>query len=254
MDGSVTGWADLDRELDAWASAGRQATLWWRDDDAVRATPEIERALTLSAATETPIALAVIPRDAGDDLAHRLATATTATVLQHGFAHANHAGSGERQNEYGPERPLATRLAELADGWRRLARFPRVLPVLVAPWNRISQDLPPALPEAGLSGLSGLGARPAAEAAPGVRQVNVHVDIMNWESRRFAGLAAALGQLLAHLRARRQGSADAGEATGVMTHHGYHDEEAWTFIAELIGRTRGHPGAAWISAGQAFWP
>ena len=250
----MTTWDDLDRELDAWALAGRRATLWWRDDDAVRATPELERALTLASATATPIALAVIPRDADDGLADRLATASTATALQHGFAHANHAGSDERQNEYGAERPLAVRLAELAAGWQRLARFPRTLPVLVAPWNRISPDLPPALPEAGLCGLSTLGARPAAEAAPGVRQVNVHVDIMNWQSRRFAGLGAALDQLLHHLRARREGLADAGEATGVMTHHAYHDEDAWSFIAELIARTRRHPGAAWLSAEQAFWP
>ena len=250
----MTGWDDLDRELDTWASAGRRATLWWRDDDAVQATPALDRALTLSRETATPIALAVIPRDADDGLADRLATVPSATALQHGFAHANHAGSDERQNEYGPERPLAARLAELAVGWQRLARFPRALPVLVAPWNRISSDLVPALPEAGLCGLSTLGARRAADAAPGVRQVNVHVDIMNWQSRRFAGLAAALDQLLAHLRARRQGCADAGEATGLMSHHAFHDEEAWDFVAALIGRTRGHPGASWLTAEEAFWP
>ncbi len=254
MDGSMTGWNDLDRELDAWAFAGRRATLWWRDDDAVRATPELERALALSSATDTPIALAVIPRDADDGLAERLTTAPTATALQHGFAHANHAATDERQNEYGPERPIAVRVAELADGRRRLARFPRTLPVLVAPWNRIDDRLIPALPEAGLVGLSTLGVRPAADAAPGVRQVNVHVDIMNWQTRRFAGLAAVLDQLVANLRGRREGAVDADEATGVMTHHGFHDEDAWTFIAELIGRTRDHPRAAWISAGQAFWP
>ncbi len=250
----MTGWDDLDREVETWAKAGRQAALWWRDDDAVRATPELERALTLSAATATPVALAVIPRDAEDSLARRLADAPAATVLQHGFAHANHAGSEERQNEYGPERPLAARLAELAQGWQRLARFPRRLPVLVAPWNRLADDLPPALPEAGLFGLSTLGVRPAAEAAPGVRQVNVHVDIMNWQTRRFTGVGAALGQLITHLRARREGDADPDEATGVMTHHGFHDEDAWGFIAELIGRTQGRRGVLWVPAAEAFWP
>jgi hypothetical protein len=77
---------------------------------------------------------------------------------------------------------------------------------------------------------------------------------MNWQSRRFAGLAAALDQLVAHLRARREGAVDADEATGVMSHHAYHDEDAWSFIAELIGRTRRHPAAAWLPAAQAFWP
>ncbi|MFO1127703.1 MAG: hypothetical protein U1E66_04600 [Rhodospirillales bacterium] len=250
----MTSWDALNRELDLWVATGRPATLWWRDDDAVRVTPELERVLALSAATETPVALAVIPRDADAGLAHRLSQASSATVLQHGFAHANHAGADDRQNEYGPERPLAVRIAELAEGWRRLLPFPRRLPVLVAPWNRLSADLPPALAEAGLAGLSALGARPQADPAPGVRQVNVHVDIMNWQSRRFAGLTDALGQLVGHLRARREGRADAGEATGVMTHHAFHDEEAWTFIADLIGHVRSHGGAAWLPAGEVFWP
>lgn len=254
MDGNMTSWEALDRELDAWAEAGQRATLWWRDDDAVRLTPQVERVLALSSATDTPVALAIIPRDADDDLAEQLTRVPTATALQHGFAHTNHAGADDRQNEYGPERTLAVRLAELTAGWQRLARFPRTLPVLVAPWNRLAADLPPALPAAGLSGLSALGARPAVEAAPGVRQVNVHVDIMNWQSRRFAGEDAAIGQLAGHLRARRQGHADADEATGVMTHHAFHDEEAWRFIDELIARTRGHPAARWLPAAEAFWP
>ena len=38
-------WDRLEREIDAWAAAGREATLWWRDDDAVAATAELERLL-----------------------------------------------------------------------------------------------------------------------------------------------------------------------------------------------------------------
>jgi hypothetical protein len=29
-------------ELEHWSRAGRDATLWWRDDDAVTATPALE--------------------------------------------------------------------------------------------------------------------------------------------------------------------------------------------------------------------
>ena len=36
-------WQDLRDELDRWAEAGRTATLWWRDDDAVMPGPLLDR-------------------------------------------------------------------------------------------------------------------------------------------------------------------------------------------------------------------
>jgi hypothetical protein len=252
MNAISAGWAVLARELEAWRDDGRSATLWWRDDDAVQATPALQRLLALSGETTTPVALAVIPRDAGRDLRTAVAEAPTASVLQHGWAHASHASGDDRQNEYGPERPLAVRIAELAEGWRRIAHFPRALPVFVAPWNRADPSLLPALPRAGLTGISTLGPRAAAEPAAGVRQVNVHVDIVNWQTRRFAGSDAALGQLVAHLRARRTGRADPEEPTGVMTHHGFHDEDAWAFLAALIAASNADGAARWVTAAEAF--
>lgn len=246
-------WNDLRSELDAWQAAGRTATLWWRDDDAVHPAPALERLLAIAADQTVPVALAVIPAETGAPLSDRLAQHPAETwVLQHGWAHADHSTNGERQNEYGPERPIEVRITELTHGWRKLAGFPRVWPALVAPWNRIDPAVLPVLPQAGLAGVSTLGPRPATHAAPGVRQVNVHVDIMNWQTRRFAGDDAALGQLLAHLQARRAGTADAAEPTGVMTHHAFHDEEAWSFIAALLQATRRHPAVHWLTAAEAF--
>lgn len=249
----MTDWTDLQTELDAWQSAGRTAALWWRDDDAVQPSPPLDHLLAISAGHQVPVALAVIPANTGATLRNHLAAhAADAWVLQHGWAHVDHSANGARQNEYGPERPIAVRVDELAAGWRKLTEFRRAWPALVAPWNRIDPELIPALPQAGLAGVSTLGPRPAADAAPGVRQVNVHVDIMNWQTRRFAGDDAALGQLLAHLRARRDGAADASEPTGVMTHHSFHDEEAWSFIGALLAATRPHPAARWLTAAEAF--
>lgn len=246
-------WNELQSELDTWLADGRTATLWWRDDDAVRPAPALERLLALAAEWVVPVALAVIPADTGAPLRDRLAGhAAESWVVQHGWAHANHSVDGQRQNEYGPERPIEVRVAELTAGWRKLAAFPRTWPALVAPWNRIDPGLLPALPQAGLRGVSTLGPRPAADAAPGVRQVNVHVDIMNWQTRRFGSIHAALNQLLTHLRARRVGGVDANEPTGLMTHHSFHDEEAWAFIAALMRATRSHPAARWLTAAEAF--
>jgi hypothetical protein len=248
----MSAWDELARELDAWADEGRTATLWWRDDDAVTATPALERLLSISRAAATPVALAVIPRDATHDLRQRLNAEPLASVLQHGWGHIDHAQGNGRADEYGPERPLAVRVAELAEGRNRLAGYVRFVPAFVPPWNRMGDDLPAALPDAGLAGLSALGPRPAASPVLNVVQVNVHVDVMNWQTRRFIGLDGALWQLVTHLQARRTGRADSTEPSGVMTHHLFHDEEAWQFIAALLAFTRTRPSARWLPAAEAF--
>ena len=97
----MTSWRNLSAELDAWAAAGRSATLWWRDDDAVAPSPELDRLLTLARARDLPLALAVIPARASQDLADWLvAQPARATLVQHGYAHQNHARKGEKKAEF----------------------------------------------------------------------------------------------------------------------------------------------------------
>jgi|APTNR8051073442_1049403.scaffolds.fasta_scaffold58799_1 hypothetical protein len=248
-------WDDLWSELDLWRDIGGGATFWWRDDDAVIVTPPLEGLLALGTRTGTPLALAVIPRDLNGTLAERLADEPAVAVLQHGWAHANHAPDDGRAEEYGPDRPMAERIDELAAGWHRLQPFARPLPVLVAPWNRMDPDLISYLPQAGLTGVSVLGPRPSAEIAPGVRCCNVHVDIMDWQGTGgFVGDAAALQQIIDHLVMRRSGACAVDEPTGLMTHHQYHDDGCWRFIETLLAETGRHPAVRWLDPERAFWP
>src|SRR5690348_9103787 len=60
-------WSDLADELDCWQAAGRTATLWWRDDDAVAPGARLERMLSIAGGV--PVALAVIPGPAEPRLA-----------------------------------------------------------------------------------------------------------------------------------------------------------------------------------------
>ena len=53
------GWSGFFDELNRWQEAGRVATLWWRDDDAVAPSRALER--LVSVAGRIPLALAVIP-------------------------------------------------------------------------------------------------------------------------------------------------------------------------------------------------
>ncbi len=252
----MTSWRHLDDELDAWATAGHSATLWWRDDDAVEPSPALARLLALAEARDLPLALAVIPARASEALAQWLkAHPVRPALLQHGYAHRNHAADSEKKAELGAQRPANAVLEELARGRGRMtALFGETwAPVLVPPWNRIAEHLVPELAGLGYRGLSTHGPRAAATPAPGLVQVNTHLDIMHWPPPRgFLGEAESLEVLIAQLRARRLGEADATEPTGLLTHHPAHDEPAWAFLEALLGRLAEHPAARFIEAEEAF--
>lgn len=238
-------WEDLARELDAWGGAEKRATLWWRDDDAVESTPALTRLHDLARTHDVTPALAVVPRDAAADL-------PGAALLQHGYAHTNH--GQKKKAELGPERGAETVAGELATGRRRLIDLfaARALPVLTPPWNRIAPAVTALLPGLGFRGLSTYRARSAPEAAPGVVQVNTHVDIVDWRERRFAGDGPSVTALVGHLADRRLGRVDAAEPTGILTHHLVHDAPAWSFLDRLLAATRAHPAIRWLTPAQAF--
>ncbi len=254
-------WRILSEELDAWGAAGRVATLWWRDDDAVEPSAALERLLGLAAARDVPIALAAIPARASEALARGIETAgARVTLLQHGYAHRNHAPAAEKKVELGVDRRASAVLEELARGQARMTALFGLgssglgwAPVLVPPWNRIAEGLVPELARLGFRGLSTYGARAAAEPVPGLVQINSHVDIMRWKvPRGFLGAAEALDLLAGHLRARRLGEADAAEPSGLLSHHRAHDEACWAFLDELLGRLAEHPAARFVAADEAF--
>ena len=230
------GWARLEREVDAWRAAGREMTLWWRDDDAAGPSPALSRLLSLRPGC--PFGLAVIPAVAKAALADDLPGA--ADVLVHGFAHANHAGPGARKSEYPVGRVAPD---ELRGARERLEDLfgDRVLPVFVPPWNRMGEDAAAALPAAGYEVLSGHRGRPHGP----LPRLDTHVDLVDWRGgRRFAGAGAVLAALLEALVSRRH----AGDArpTGVLSHHLVHDCAAWSFLEDLLAWGAGAPGVRWV--------
>ena len=251
----MSAWQRLDAELDLWRAAGRRADLWCRDDDACRDSPALDRLLERARDTEVPVALAVIPAQVEPGLVDAVAQARFATVVQHGYAHRNHAPPGTRNWELGIHRPVTQTLAELATGRASLAsRFGgRFRPVLVPPWNRIDPLVVERLPDAGFSGLSTFGPRTAAKPVSGLLQCNTHVDLIAWRrDRAFIGVAAAIDRLVVHLESRRQGAVDPAEPTGILTHHLDLDAAAWEFLADLFARTRDHGGATWLDVDAVF--
>jgi hypothetical protein len=252
---TTVGWPDLVDELDRWRDAGRLATLWWRDDDATTASSRLD--CLVSIAGDVPISLAVIPAAADPGLAawlacpyrsHRLA------VLQHGWCHASHAANGKK-SEFPAERSRRAVASDLAAGRTRLIVLfgTRALPVLAPPWNRFDSRFLPLLAARGLRAISCVKPRRAAWPAPGIAEINVHVDLVAWARNcDFIGEGAALGGLVGHLRARRFSEVDAEEPTGILTHHLVQDEHTDEFLRRLVTVTSAHPATRWLDATEVF--
>jgi hypothetical protein len=248
----MSDWRSFDDEVARWRDQGRTVELWWRDDDAVDATPALDRLLALHRQIAVPLALAVVPARATAALAARLADESAVDVLQHGYAHVNHATPAEKKIELGSHRPAMLVLGELGTGWLALERMfaGRALAVLVPPWNRIAPTLVPALPEIGFTGLSTFGARRRAAPVRGLSQANTHVDLVDWRGGRgFVGAAAAVAafvQALSHART------EAGEPVGLLSHHLAMDGGAWDFLMSFWGRAAIMPGVKISSAHEVF--
>lgn len=249
----MSSWGALDQEIEHWRAAGRTAELWWRDDDAADTGPELDRLLALQRVSAMPLALAVVPARATSALAERLAAEPAVDLLQHGYAHVNHASQGEgRKIELGPHRPAMIVLGELGTGWLALERLfgNRPLSVMVPPWNRIAPALVPTLPEIGYTGLSTFGARARAQPVRGLRQVNTHVDLIDWKAGRgFAGAETCLGVLVASLARSRT---ESGEPVGLLSHHLAMDDGAWDFLRSFWERTRTMSGLRVCPAHELF--
>ncbi|WP_272698948.1 polysaccharide deacetylase family protein [Desulfovibrio sp. Fe33] len=246
------------RELDAWKDAGKTAEFWWRDDDAAEPTVALDRLIALSDRFGVPCGLATVPAKAGEPLRKTVSHAHNVWVLQHGFAHVNHAPSGAGAWELGNHRPKSVILEELKQGMGKLTQLfkTRFVPVLVPPWNRIDPELLPYLPVMGYRGLSSSykKQRPAPPAE--LRVADACCDVLHWKDKphvRFAGTEKCLKSLVEHLKDKRTGEIPPEEPTCLLTHHMVMDADAWGFVEALFEATSAHPAAKWLSP-AVIWP
>lgn len=234
-------WHKFELELVRRRDAGQPVQFWWRDDDAAAVRPEAKRLLKLASSSGIPVSLAVVPVAAEPELFGLLHDGVT--VLQHGTDHRNRAAPGDKKTEYPAAEPVQAALARVSDGLRRLRELAggRFFPVLAPPWNRVRKDLLEKLPPIGIRGVSLYGPRASAEPAPGLRQVNTHVDIVAWrQGKRFIGEDEALRLALKGLSVE--------EPLGWLTHHAVQDAGAWDFLERLFTLE----GPRWLSTAEVF--
>jgi hypothetical protein len=234
-------WRRFEEELARRRDAGRPARFWWRDDDAGAVLPGARRLLEMSSSSGVPLCLVVVPEAAEPELFALLHEGVS--VLQHGTDHRNRAAPGEKKTEYPAAEPVEGALARISQGLARLRALAgaRLCPVLAPPWNRVRKDLLDELPAIGIRGLSMYGPRASAAPAPGLRQVNTHVDIVAWrQGKRFIGEDEAIGLAVKSLAVE--------EPVGFLTHHAVHDAAAWDFLARLFNLE----APRWLSAAEVF--
>ncbi|MCJ2123042.1 glycosyltransferase [Methylobacterium sp. J-077] len=241
-----SGFAALRKSVDEAAARGRRVRFWWRDDDAVAASPALDRLTDLAEAHAVPLLLAAIPAGIEPSLGERLASAETVRVAVHGLAHHNHAPPGEKPAEFGPHRRLDALMAEAAAGLRiARERLPdaALLPVFVPPWNRLAPDLAAALPELGYRGLSAV----PGPAIPGLVRADATLDPIDWRGTRSLRDPEALLRDLA-----AQIAGDPLRPVGLLTHHRAHDAAIWAFLAALLAVFDEHPAVTVLDPQTLF--
>lgn len=244
----TSGWDALDAELELWAAQGLTLPLWWRDDDAIAPTEALTQLEALAQQLGLPVHLAVIPKQATTELADHLKQSKWLIPVVHGWAHENHAPADKKTCEFGSTRVVDAALDEAEAGLTRLKQLfgAQLQPMFVPPWNRISPALVPWLAGLDYTALSAFGPRKKPNAAPGLVQVNTHIDPIDWKgSRSLLSEDQILAKLLERLTARRLGVEDRAEPLGYLTHHLVHDAAIWAFSERLLSRLLAGPATPW---------
>ncbi|MEO9466047.1 polysaccharide deacetylase family protein [Sulfitobacter pontiacus] len=230
-------WANLDAELAIWRAEGLHLPIWWRDDDAIAPTPALDRLAALAEDLTLPVHIAVIPKHAEPALAAYSKDRPLIRPLVHGWQHISHAPAAAKKAEFGHPRPDAAH--ELAQALNRMQQLfgDELLSIFVPPWNRLDDGLLPVLADAGYVGVSTYLPRNNRIAAPGLVQINTHIDPIFWRgSRSLVPPDTLIAHITKLLQDRRKGLTDPQEPLGFLTHHLVHDEDIWGFTHACLAR------------------
>lgn len=227
-------WSPLTAELALWRREGLSLSFWWRDDDAVAATPALERLARLGEDCGLRVHIAVIPDLLQPTLPPVFENAPSLIPVVHGWRHISHAPTGAKNAEFGHIRTDAAQ--ELHSGLHRLQQTfgPQLLPMFVPPWNRIDPAYLPVLAQAGYCAVSTYAPRKAPQPADGLTQINTHIDPIFWRGdRRLVPPDVLVAGIVETLRDRREGRSDPTEPLGLLTHHLVHTEAVWAFSRDV---------------------
>ena len=221
-------------ELGKWASVRKRAKIWWRDDDAISQTAELERLTKLATQYQMPILLAVIPVYADHSLAQYVNSTPWLSAAVHGIAHNDHSVPDQKKTELTinhPDRNIEIILAELKSSVSKIeALFGEpASQILVPPWNRIDEEIASELEALDFKLLSGFADQ---YFKINLAQLNCQLDLMNWKPEKYGKKTdQVFEELLACLQKARTNDYS---PIGILSHHLVHDESAWTACQDLM--------------------
>ena len=242
----VIAWDKLKNELDNWEKQDRVATFWWRDDDAADITPELLELIHLSTDLMIPLVIAAIPFALSNDF-RAYCFPHSVKLAQHGYAHINHANFLSKKSEFCKARSVKLRAMDIKNGFSSIMELKQSIKIFVPPWNRIDNELLPILQKIGFHSISTFAARLTPEPVKGLKQINTHVDLIDWNGNKaFVGDRIAINYIVEHLKNKRLGYIDPTEPTGLLTHHLLHQSTCWSFLEKLFIEINAHPSANWL--------
>ena len=230
-------WSPLRQEFSAWRSANLELPFWWRDDDAIEPTKELDQLVSLAEETNVPVHLAVIPRDATKTLASKITETNMLIPVVHGWAHQNHAPADLKKAEFGATRPAQDCADDMQNALRDMQSLfgDRLAVMFVPPWNRLDPALMVPLAEAGYDAVSTFLPRRETMPVPGLVQINTHLDPIFWrETRGLVPPETLVEKAAAFLKDRRCKITDNAEPFGYLTHHLVHDADIWEFSRQFL--------------------
>ena len=243
-------WGDLEKELDLFEKNQTPATFWLRDDDAIESTSELE--IFLDVIENTPLGLAVIPKNMKSNLLDVVHNNKNITVIQHGWQHISHEKNG--LNEYPDSRNKEDVLFEFSMGKKILeeAFGSKYRPIFVPPWHGISANFFKLLMQSGIFHISSKG-NSLFSKYDDVFVANIHCGTVKWTTPpSFDHPSVYLEQIISHLRQRRIGLSRKGEVTGIASHHLVQNKESLIFIKKFINIVNEHPAAKFLEIDDVF--
>jgi hypothetical protein len=238
----------LHAAIEEWKNAWGTAPFFLRDDDAARVTPRLQRLLGICRETKVQVMLSVIPGRLQPDLIEAMMDCEHAVPVQHGYQHESHSTVEGVKSEFPDEEALELQLDRTKKGFDGMAAAfgDRFMPILVPPWNNISQQLAANLADTGIAGLSCSGRRGSAVAYK-IKVFNSWVSLNN-----FAMLEAPfdpsiiVDKYVRAIRNRMGRTQDRLEPIGLTTHHLVTSEAQFRFLQGLI-ETVQDAGGQWLS-------
>lgn len=236
-------------DLCAWITdAAEPRQFWWRDDDTGADAGALQDLLSMRRQLGIPLVVSVVPSWLSDDCARILANEPAVFVAQHGWNHADRSHPSQKSIELGGTSDAACVLENLRQGADALRRkgLPRLLPLLVPPWNRVADDV--------LAGLGSLGIQSVSTfvydkrgVRYGLRHINCHIDPIVWRGGKRLMSERELVDVTV-----RQMEREGRGPIGLLTHHLEMNDEAYDRVAGYLSSLAGHPLVDFVDPKDMF--